>query len=341
MTNRLEEQLLGHLLGALDDRETQQISARLETELPLQGQLASLRGRLATLEPLRDEVDLPPGLAERTCRLVASYEPSRVGEQAPGGSRRDEKTMTPCVAPPGWFSRVRWQDVVVTTIICTIAWTLISPAIVSSRENSRLVGCQNNFRIIGSGVRQYGAVHGSFPLVPGSGPMASPGAYSAVLRQAGLLNDPRVVQCPGAPMAGRVKIYIPLPKEFLTATKKRAIQLRRTMGGSYGLSFGYVENGKYHAFTDLSRSNFALIAELPSLGTMPGYEGQSLNHGGRGQNVLFEDGRVRFLVTPRFNPGGDDIYANDEGLPAPGVHPRDSVIAPSILSPLGVDPDNR
>ncbi len=328
MTNRLEEQLLGHLLGALDDRETEQVSTRLETEPRLHGQLESLRGRLATLEPLRGEVDPPPGLAERTCRMVASYQPSQPAKQKSGGSSRGRKKMTPGVAPPSWFNRVRWQDVAVTAIVCTMGWAMIGPAINNSRVNSGKVGCEANLMNIGTGARQYRDTHGRFPLVPGSGPMAAPGSYAVVLREAGLLNDARLTQCPGAPKAGRVRIRIPLPKEFINASKNKVIRLRRTMGGSYGLSFGYIEDGKYHAFTDLSRSNFALIAD------MPGYQGQSPNHGGLGQNVLFEDGRVEFLVTPRFKSVGDDIYANDDGLSAAGVHPDDSVIAPSSVTPM-------
>ena len=331
MTNRLQEQLLGHLLGALDDRETEQVSARLETEPQLHRQLESLRGRLATLEPLRGEVDPPPGLAEKTCRLVASHEPSRTAKQKPGGSRRGRKKMTPGVAPPSWFSRVRWQDVAVTAIICTMSWALISPTIVSFRENSRLAACQGNLMNIGRGVQQYRHAHGSFPLVPARGPMASPLFYAVVLREDGLLNDPRVVRCPGSPMSGRLRIRSPLFKELNSASRQQAARLWRTMDGSYGLSLGYLKNGKYHAVTDLSRSNFALIADTPD------YQGQSLNHGGRGLNALFEDGSVKLLATPRFGPVGDDIYFNDDGLPEAGTNPNDSVIVPPIVNPLPND----
>jgi len=333
MTNRLQEQLLGHLLGALDESEAEQVAARLETEPRLHRQLESLRGRLATLEPLRGQLDPSPGLAEKTCRMVASYELSQTGKKTSGGSRRGEKTMTPGVAPPSWFRRVHWQDVAVTAIVCTIGWALIGPAILSSRENSRVAGCQSNLFSIGNAARQYRATHGSFPLVPERGPMASSGSYAVVLHQAGLLNDVRLVLCPGSPTAGRLKIRIPLIKELNSASRRQAWRLQQTMGGSYCLSLGYFEDGNYHAVTDLSRLNFALIAD------MPGYQGQSLNHGGRGQNVLFEDGRVRFLVTSRFGPVGDDIYTNDDGMPAAGTHPNDSVIAPPmpIVTPLPGD----
>ena len=49
---------------------------------------------------------------------------------------------------------------------------------------------------------------------------------------------------------------------------------------------------------------------------------QSANHGGSGQNALFEDGHVEFLRTSR--PAGrvDDIFANDDNLVAAGVTQR-------------------
>ena len=61
---------------------------------------------------------------------------------------------------------------------------------------------------------------------------------------------------------------------------------------------------------------------------------QSDNHGGRGQNVLFEDGHVQFLTTSRPSGASDDIFVNDDDQVAAGVHQDDSVIASSGVTPI-------
>ena len=61
------------------------------------------------------------------------------------------------------------------------------------------------------------------------------------------------------------------------------------MGGSYGYCIGYVDQGVYQPTRNLGRPGFAIMADAPCE-DRPGR--QSDNHGGRGQNVLFEDGHV-------------------------------------------------
>ncbi len=103
------------------------------------------------------------------------------------------------------------------------------------------------------------------------------------------------------------------------------------MGGSYGYCIGYLDQGVYQPTKNLGRAGFALMADAPRE-ERP--DRQSANHGGRGQNVLFEDGHVQFLASSR--PAGmtDDIFANDDDLVAAGVHRDDSVIASSGVMPI-------
>ena len=69
----------------------------------------------------------------------------------------------------------------------------------------------------------------------------------------------------------------------------------------------------------------------------PARRANSLNHAGRGQNVAFVDGRVRWAPTPTVGPGGDNIYTvwaggdRSGGRIAPGSMPRgptDSFLVP-------------
>jgi hypothetical protein len=60
----------------------------------------------------------------------------------------------------------------------------------------------------------------------------------------------------------------------------------------------------------------------------------SLNHGRKGQNVLFEDGHVEFLQGCNAEGCPDNIFLNDRGQPTAGVHANDAVIGPSHAHPL-------
>jgi prepilin-type processing-associated H-X9-DG protein len=68
--------------------------------------------------------------------------------------------------------------------------------------------------------------------------------------------------------------------------------------------------------------------------------GNSPNHGGEGQNVLYGDGHVEFQVTPYVGVAGDNIYtygnsgkdhkdAAGEGIVGPSVGPSDSILLPT------------
>ena len=103
------------------------------------------------------------------------------------------------------------------------------------------------------------------------------------------------------------------------------------MGGSYGYNLGYVRNGKYQATKNLYRDNFAIMSDSPNPNA-PNL--QSSNHGGRGQNVLFENGSVQFLTSTKALGSNDDIFTNDDGHVAAGLNPNDSVIGSSSAAPI-------
>lgn len=116
-----------------------------------------------------------------------------------------------------------------------------------------------------------------------------------------------------------------------TQSDEELKQLQETMGGSYGYTLGFQQNGAYYPTRNLRRANFALASDAPSP-WLPNH--QSENHDRHGQNVLFEDGHVRFLASPRPNDRMDDLFLNDEGLVAAGTHQNDSVIGSGATPPI-------
>ncbi|HUT09287.1 MAG TPA: hypothetical protein VMY42_02230 [Thermoguttaceae bacterium] len=332
MTDSVQGQLLGHLLGALDDCEEESIGARLKTDARLRSELEHIRRRLEPLRAVRRDFDPPPGLAERTCRLVAVQVHRVARPRRPLAVSVGPGVMSPESSPPSGTGHVRWVDVAVAVGVFVAASLLIIPAIQSSRFHSRLTACQDNLFELGRALTQYGDRHdGYFPGVPAEGKLSAAGIYAAILKDSGLLPETSRVVCPGSPMAGQSSAEVPSLAELQEATGDRLLVLRSTMGGSYGYSFGHVQDGVYRFTKNLGRSDFALMADVPLEDRSPL---QSFNHGGKGQNVLFEDGHVRFVVRSRPFDEADDFFANDNGVVDAGVHVHDSVIAPSSAAPL-------
>lgn len=338
MVDRTREQLLGYLLGALEESERKSVETRLEKDPELVRELARLRERLHLLWVAQSDFLPPPGLAARTCRLVASQaRPSSAG--GPGAESRHPRPAVPeaepvNLGPPtgGWGNYSGWLDVTVAVGLLLTVFLLVFPAIQDSRFNARLTTCQEHLRRLGLALTQYSEQHvGYFPPVYDQGKLAGAGIYAPILWSYGLVEDPRLFVCPGSPLADRGEFRVPLLEELLAAQPGVELaQLRGKMGGSFGYSLGFFEDGRFYSTRNLRRPYFALMADAPSL-FPAGY--QSLNHDGRGQNVLFEDLRIVFYRTSRPHARADDVFVNEMNLVAAGRNPRDSVIGSSAAVP--------
>jgi hypothetical protein len=326
MTDAVREQVLGYLLGALDDAEMEQVRARLESEEAYRQEWIALGRHLQHLEAVRSAAGAPPsGLAQRTCQFIFSQIKSTP-------RRLPRRAISPQSAPPSRASGVRLLDVAAAAVVFVLAGALTFPAIQSSRFHSRLAVCSDNLRELGTMLTAYSeANHGRFPAVPTEGKLAAAGVYAPLLARSGLLADARRLVCPDSSLAAAGDFRVPTIAELQAADTTTLARLRQQMGGSYGYCIGYVDHGAFEPTRNLHRAGFAMMADAPCE-DRPGR--QSDNHGGRGQNVLFEDGHVQFLTTSRPSGARDDIFANDDDEVAAGVHQDDSVIASSGVTPV-------
>jgi len=308
------EQLLGYLLGALEEEERREIDVQLHRDPALREELASLRRCLAPLEDSWQPVCPPAGLSQRTCRFVD----------------------VAARAVPGPLARSTWRvrDVVAAAAILLAIGLVALPVIKRSRFEAAVLGCQNNLRQIGISLKKFAEIHnGYFPHVPHEGNTSFAGFYAALLHDYGMLPDARVTLCPAVASQRQETIHIPSCETLRTANPVQLGELRRKMCGDYGYHLGVVVDGRYMAVRDLDRHTFAIAADSPS----PWLDGEpSGNHGSDGQNVLFEDGSVQFfrwknLTVPCVR--GDWLFVNDFIEVAPGKHPGDAVIAPVNARP--------
>jgi anti-sigma-K factor RskA len=73
MADCVREQLLGYLLGALEESERAWLEEQLANDPELRKELALVRIELESLRPRRQQFDVPFGLATRTCECVFSH----------------------------------------------------------------------------------------------------------------------------------------------------------------------------------------------------------------------------------------------------------------------------
>ena len=83
-----ERQLLGYLLGALEDSERDRIERQLAGDAALREKLARADESLEPLRTVPRTFRPPAGLAARTCRRVFAYAEALAGRQKRRGRSR-------------------------------------------------------------------------------------------------------------------------------------------------------------------------------------------------------------------------------------------------------------
>ena len=350
-----QEDLLGYVLGAMDAQEQRNIEEVLDQNPQLEDDLLEIKNSLLPLDHL-DNGGPRPGLARRTCEFVATLQ--RDGEIPTIGSASDQTSSLEPTTPTAtatvlasvqnpneeealfltpnrnlgagsWSSNWSLPNMLVTAAALAVFAGLAFPALSYTRYQARLASCQNNLQKIGHAFLKFSDMNeGNFIPIPTEGKLAASGCYGPILKQHGLLEEDSLLSCAG--VADNSPTRIPTVAQLQAADGIQLISLKKSMGGDFGYSMGYQENGTYQSPQNIGRTNVVLLADAPS-NTLPGR--RSSNHGQSGQNCLFEDGRVQFISG--HSVGRDAIYENDYGIVAPGSHPDDSVIAPSHLSPTG------
>jgi hypothetical protein len=315
----MRDHLLGYLLKALEPDEHELIERHLEADERLRQDLLLLQ---RSLEPLAadDELHLPPaGLAQRTCQFVMQRT-----EIMPAALSPAPTTFTAAAAR-------RWSllDLTVAAAVMIAAGVLFIPAIHNSRVQAQLTACQNNLQRLGTALTKYSELDPQrrFPVVPEQGKLAVAGVYAPTLVSRQLISDPSDVLCPSSALAAERSFRLPTLEELNQATEQRLAEMRRRMGGSYGYTLGYREDGSYHPVKNMGRTHFALMADAPAPDL------RSTNNHVCGQNVLFEAGNVAHLRTCQVEGHPDRIYTNDAGQAAAGLHRDDAVVVSSERGP--------
>src|SRR5262245_16441180 len=302
----MNDQLLDYLLERLDEPAKRQVEDLLRADETARRQLDMLRQALAPLAA-DQEIVPPPHLAARTVARVAEHI-CRELPRAPA-PRRSESAGRP------WWRRA---DVLVAASLLAVFAGIGLPLLLRMRGPSSaavLVECQENLRKFHVALKNYEDVHKQLPSIKDD----VAGAIVPMLNDAGLLPADFSVRCPGhGPFQGCDLTLA----EIRVMTPEQLARHAPNLLTSYAFTLGYRdESGVWHAVNRADNSDNAVL--IFADGAPGAVTGNSRNHGGRGQNVLYLNGAVQFLTQRTL--GGDDIYLNTDRVVAAGKGNHDLV----------------
>jgi prepilin-type processing-associated H-X9-DG protein len=311
------DEMIEYVLGQAEGPERERLEQSLRDDGESAARVERLRQAIHRLLDDGTPFEHPPGLARRTIAFIAR-------------NRRRPRTLLEYVPIRVPF---RWADFAVAAGIFVAGVLTLLPAIQRSRDRMNQAGCVFNLQQMGNSLAQYASLHPALPYPPAHRSDAHAGTFAAILHDAGVLNDPRILDCPcngACPHVG---------KELVSFDQVE--QIRRTDPARYQrmLCWDYAYNVGYrHASGRPGPLEVENASRIPVLADQPDHQnhleikdGNSPNHGGRGQNVLFGDGSVGWFRTRHISPHDPDLYLNNDRQPRPGVHVQDSVLAPSKM----------
>ncbi len=322
-----EENLIGYLLGALSPEEQSELEAQIQEQPELQRKLEVLRRGLLPLENDRASQTGPPAhLASRTIEAV--LQPA--GSTLPMAPTSDSSS-------PSTGGRWRRADVVAASIAFLVLAGVGAVWLMQGWHRSEIAQCQDNMRQVHGALVSYAETRndGSIPRPDAEGALAFAGVMIPVLKENGYLKGIDVC-CPVHRTNAPPSLTCEQLKLWHREDPMRYQRAIRELGGFYAYPLGYSENGELRSLrVGVGDDGLPVMADAPSFPTrLLTSPDNSRNHQGKGQNVLFLGGHVRFFTARTVGFGGDDIYVNQHNKVQAGVHSRDTVLGSSEVPPM-------
>jgi len=286
---------IGYALDLLEPTEREAVAAHLAAHPEAAALIERIRSAVAPLAADR-EIAFPAGLANRTIARLAE-------ELAVPSTKYDASHDRPETRLVG--GRFRF-DLIVAAGIGFLALGLALSFVNRARSASDLATCQNNLRTLHSGLAGYADTHGGrFPQV-GTEAYPTAGSFVQALTDAGQCPPGFHANCPAAPAAAHVNYTYGLGHRINNTVVQAA----------YRTADGGGESDMIPISSDYPAAGLA-----PPGGPVSGHRG--------GHNVLYVGGHVRFANSANVGINGDDIFRNQYGAVAAGVHRADAVLGRS------------
>jgi len=320
MNDSLDENLIGYLLKALDDTSKTEVEARLQEDQETRWRLEQLRSALSPLASDKDEAPPPHDLAVRTIARVAEHCCLDLSKAPPAVARSSP--------PRSWWRRA---DLVVAASLLLLTGSFLMSALLRVRDPLAKFECENNLRVFNGALQTYNDTHRQFPSVVAERPYDAAGMVVPILANAGVLPELANVRCPGNGPGAPCPMTLEQAKQL---SPDDFFRQASSLVPSYAYSLGHRdEDGNFFGPTipeDQLASEVPLMADCPP---RDGGLGNSDNHGGTGQYVLFADGHARFVTLRNIGFQKDDIYLNKDKKVAAGLDPCDTVLGSSAAKP--------
>lgn len=343
-----DEEIIAFLLGDADEDLAVRIRANLPKDPELAERLSHFRSVLNHLDYVGDQQYEPPSdLIQRTMDKIEELPAEstsiaqRDGEDCASEMDPLDRPVVSFLSTPVESNRSRrtWLDSMALTVSLVVLCSLTIPAIVRARYESRRAQCATNLRDTGSLLFQYAMRQPSrrFPFVSSSGPEAFSGMYVVRLSESGLVPSSRMLRCASLNGVNRPLpkvIAIPTVEQLHTATPSQLDCWKCNVGGDYAYNLGVFEDEQLVAPKNVGSSHFAILADAPVF--LNDCE-ELLAHDGKGINILYDDGQVRFLRSSCFASQEltlDNPFRNFHGAHEAGIGIRDASLAPSQFPPI-------
>ena len=331
----MREDLVGHLLGALEPSESKAIEMALadpQSGPGLRNDLERLRLALKPLARDRDVLPAPAGLVGRTMRFIVEQEAA--AKAAADRTLPMPRGLSAEDSPPGGrgvrASSRAWIDRVIVAATALAACVLVAPLLLDSIAQSRARRAERNLLKTSGALQGYADAHRVFPTPPSSGPLSRAGLYAPTLvSEQRLVADDGTLVCPDTALSKSGTFRVPTLEELNAAVGTPQFEeMVRTMGGDYGYTLGHRDaSGTLQPNLDRRRAHHPLMADAPNDGGE-----RSSNHPDGIHHVLFEDGHV-MRVAPTDLHLDDHLFKNHDGKVAAGIDEEDAVIGDSEDQP--------